>query len=241
MNRRPAAVSAVLVVAALGAAGCQSTQDKAAALRAQGAEAIETRTVKVGAENKDVEVTGTHVLQDANGTAVVLELKNTGKDRLADVPIVIDVKGADGASLYRNDIDGLEPSLQQYAVLRPGRDAVWVNDVVTAATEPKSVDAEIGKGKVLEQAEPRVTLQNRELREDPDGTSLTGFVANKSDIEQKDIVVFAVGYRDGKVVAAGRGQVPRVKPGARSRFNIFFIGNPKGARIELDVPPTVTS
>jgi hypothetical protein len=239
--RRPAAIAALLALAALGASGCQSTQDKAAALRAQGQEAIETRTVKVGAENKDVDVAGTHVLQDANGTAVVLELKNTGKDRLADVPILIDVKGADGASLYRNDIDGLEPSLQQYAVLRPGRGAVWVNDVVTAASEPKSVDAEIGKGEVLQQAEPRVTLQNRELREDPDGTSLTGFVANKSDIEQKDLVIFAVGYRDGKVVAAGRGQVPRVKPQARSRFNIFFIGNPKGARIELDVPPTVTS
>ena len=241
MSRRPAAASAVLVVAALAAAGCQSTQDKAAALRAQGAEAIETRTVKVGAENKDVEVTGTHVLQDANGTAVVLELKHTGKDRLADVPVVIDVKDAAGASLYRNDIDGLDPSLQQYALLRPGRDAVWVNDGVTAASEPKTVDAEIGTGEVLRQPEPRVTLQNRELRADPDGTSLTGFVANKSDIEQKDIVIFAVGYRDGKVVAAGRGQVPRVKPRARSRFNIFFIGNPKGARIELDVPPTVTS
>lgn len=239
--RRPAATAAVLVLAALGAAGCQSTQDKAAALRAQGQEAIQTRTVKVGAENPDVEVTGTHVLQDANGTAVVLELKNTGKDRLADVPILIDVKGADGTSLYRNDIDGLEPSLQQYAVLRPGRDAVWVNDVVTAASEPKSVDAQIGKGKVLDRPEPRVTLQNRKLRDDPDGLSLTGFVANKSDIEQRDLVIFAVGYRDGKVVAAGRGQVPRVKPRARSRFNIFFIGNPKGARIELDVPPTVTS
>lgn len=239
MNRRTLTVAIVAV--ALGAAGCESTQDKAAALRTQGAAAIETRTVKVGAENKDVEIRGTHVLQDANGTAVVLELTNTGKKRLADVPLVIDVKGADGASLYRNDIEGLEPSLQQYALLRPGRDAVWVNDVVTAATEPKRVDAEIGQGRALEQAEPRVTLQNRQLREDPDGISLTGFVNNKSDVEQKDIVVFAVGYKGDEVVAAGRAQVPRVKPRSRARFNVFFIGNPKGARIELDVPPTVTS
>lgn len=231
----------IVVAAALGAVGCQSTQDKAAELRERGAEAIETRTVKVGAANPDVEVKGKHVLQDPNGTAVVLELKNTSKDRYADVPIIIDVKGADGASLYRNDVEGLEPSLQRYSVLRPGREAIWVNDVVTAASEPKAVDAEIGKGKPLPEAEPRVTLQERTLREDPDGTSLTGFVNNKSDVEQKDIVIYAVGYRGGKVVAAGRGQVPRVKPRARARFNVFFIGNPKGARIELDVPPTVIS
>lgn len=240
MTRRALAPLAVLL-AGVAAAGCQSTQDKAAELRREGQAAIGTRTVAAGAQSKDVELLGTHVVQDANGTAVVLELRNTSKTRLAKVPIIIDVKGSDGSSLYRNDTEGIEPSLQRYSVLRPGREAVWVNDVVTAADTPSKIDTTIGAGTPLSSPEPRVTLQNRQLRADPDGTSLTGFVNNKSEIEQKDIVVYAVGYRGGKVVAAGRAQVPRVKPRSRARFNVFFIGNPKGARIELDVPPTVTS
>lgn len=238
MSRR-AATCLALAGLALGAAGCTSTQDKAAALQAQGAGAIDTKTVAVGKTNPDIEVVRDHVVQDENGTAVVLELRNTSKTRYAEVPVIIDVQGEGGASLYRNDIEGLERSVQQYAVLRPERDAIWVNDVVTAAEKPAGVTAEIGAGTVLDTEEPRLTIQNRELRDDVDGATLTGFIANKSDVPQKDVVVYAAAYDGNKVVAAGRAMVPTVKAKARTRFNVLFIGDPTGARIELDVPPTV--
>lgn len=238
MTRRAVTCLAVAGLA-LGAAGCTSTQDKAAALQAQGTGNIDTRTVQAGKANPDVEVVREHILSDENGTAVVLELRNTSKTRYAEVPIIIDVQGEGGQSLYRNDIEGIERSVQQYSVLRPEREAIWVNDVVSAAEEPADVQVEIGKGSVLDTKEPRMTIQNRELRDDVDGATLTGFVANKSDIEQKDVVIYAAAFNGTKLVAAGRAMVPQVKAKARTRFNVLFIGDPRGARIELDVPPTV--
>ena len=39
-------------------------------------------------------------------------------------------------------------------------------------------------------------------------------------------------------VAAGRAQINRLKPGKRARYQVFFIGNPRGARLEVAAPPT---
>ena len=58
-----------------------------------------------------------------------------------------------------------------------------------------------------------------------------GFAANRSKVEQRKLVIFAVARKGGRVVAAGRAQINRVKPRKRTRYTIFFIGNPRGARI----------
>jgi len=50
-------------------------------------------------------------------------------------------------------------------------------------------------------------------------------------------VVFAVARRGGRVVAAGRGQIPRLKPGKRVRYQAFFIGNAHGAHVAVSAPP----
>jgi len=54
-------------------------------------------------------------------------------------------------------------------------------------------------------------------------------------------VISCVARRGGRVVAAGRAIVDRL--GAKGTkpqlFRIFFIGNPKGAKLTLFAPPTV--
>ena len=65
-----------------------------------------------------------------------------------------------------------------------------------------------------------------------------GGLVNRSKVLQRDIVVFAVARRGKRVVAAGRAAVERLKPGARATFQVFFIGDPRGARLTLAAPPT---
>ncbi len=65
-----------------------------------------------------------------------------------------------------------------------------------------------------------------------------GKVTNRSDVEQRNLTVFAVARKDGRVVAAGRGAVERLKPRASATYQVFFIGNPEGARLTLAAPPT---
>jgi hypothetical protein len=54
--------------------------------------------------------------------------------------------------------------------------------------------------------------------------------------------VFAVALKGDKVVAAGRALVPKVLPGdpaKKPRFRLYFIGDPKGAKIDVTVAPNV--
>jgi len=241
MARRFLTVGLVVVAGAVAIGGCESTQDKAAKLTASSGEAFKQKGLEVTKENPDIEVVDTWALQDENGTAVAVRLRNRSKDRLVEVPIAVDVQDATGKSLYRNDASGLDPSLVGIAMLRPGEEVTWVNDQVVAAGKPVKVKAKVGAEKrVLPAEEPRITLQQIEQESDPAGAVITGFVMNKSEIDQRDIVVYASATKGDEVVALGKGQVQRVKPGQRAPFNVFFIGDPTGAKVDLAVPATVT-
>jgi hypothetical protein len=70
-------------------------------------------------------------------------------------------------------------------------------------------------------------------------------VANASSIPQKRLVISCVARRGPDILAAGRGIVDRLAPAADSRkpttFTVFFIGDPKGARVACAAPSTVLS
>lgn len=235
-------VMALLCVTLAGPAlaGCESTQDKAAKLAASSKDAFSAKGQQVTKENPDVEVVATDVLQDPNGTAVAVTLRNRSDKALVGVPISVDVEGPKG-SLYKNDAAGLDTSLISVALLRPQEQLTWVNDQVIVAEKPKGATALAGAQKsVLTTEVPRITLQQIKVSNDQEGPKATGFVVNKSDVDQRELVIYGVAKKGGKVVAAGKGQVPRVKAGKRVEFNVFFIGDPTGATLDLAVPATVT-
>jgi hypothetical protein len=194
----------------------------------------------VSRQSKDVKVLSTDAVQDENGTAAVVRVRNTSKSALAQVPVTVDVRGARASrSLFRNDDAGLEPSLVRVPLLRPGEEFEWVNDQIAVAEKPGSVKAKVGEAKSVASDIPRVTVTRPRLEQDPvSGVAAVGFAANRSKVEQRKLVIFAVARKGGRVVAAGRAQINRVKPRKRARYTIFFIGNPRGARISLEAPPT---
>ena len=151
------------------------------------------------------------------------------------------MKGPGGKSLFRNNAAGLEQSLVQAPLLLPGRDLFWVNDQVTAAEKPGKIDVKVGgEKKRVSGAPPKLDLAKVKVTDDPvDGPAASGFVVNRSGVEQRKVVVFGVARSGQKVVAAGRGQVNRLKAHKKARFTIFFIGDPRRGRLTLSAPPTV--
>jgi hypothetical protein len=226
---------------AVALAGCESTQSKSERLARAGAGAIGTqRGTLVSRQSKDVKVLSTDVLRDENGAAVVVSMRNVGPKALAQVPVSIDVRGRRaGKSLFRNDQPGLEPTLAHVPLIRPREEFTWVNDQVAATGRPRAVRAKAGDARVVRAGIPKVTVTRPRLEQDPvSGMAAVGFAANRSRVDQRKLVVFAVARRAGRVVAAGRAQINRLKAGKRARYTIFFIGNPRGARISLEAPPT---
>ena len=228
------------VCAAVLAAGCQSTQEKSAELERKGGEAFKEEGLSVKRASRDVKVLSKAVLSDENGAAAVAQLKNVSKRTLVRVPVAIDVLGKKRKSLFKNDDPGLEPSLVGVSVLRPGEEIFWVHDQVFATAKPQKVAVKAGKDAGGAPAKlPEIQVTPAKLVVDAtSGVAAEGKVRNRSDLLQKKLVIFGVARRAGKVVAAGRSQVERLKPRKSATYQIFFIGNPRGAQIELAAPPT---
>lgn len=239
--RRPGATPACAVAAALASAlaGCESTQDKAARLHKGSSTAFERGGVRVLEPNPDVKVLLTEVVAGDGSAAVVVRMRNASAHTLARLPVAIDVRDGARKSVFRNDAPGLERSLAELALLRPGEELSWVNDQVPAQGRPRQATARIGVAGRTPGRAPRMRIQGARLGRDGDAATAIGFVRNDSGVEQRELIVYAVARRSGRVVAAGRAQIQRLAPRARGAFTVFFAGDPRGARLEISAPPTV--
>lgn len=231
-------VAAVWAAAALTA--CESTQDKSDRIaRAGGGVKLAAKGHAVARQSREVKVVRTALLQDANGAAVVVAMRNRTGRPLMNVPVTFDVRDRRGRSVYRNDAAGLEPSLIG-APLLPGHGTLlWVNDQVQLPAPGRNARARTGGGRSVAKRIPRIVVSRPHLQQDPvSGVAANGKVTNDSKVEQRKLIVYAVAVKHGRPVAAGRAQVNKLKPGKRANYQIFFIGNPRGAKVQVVAPPT---
>jgi hypothetical protein len=228
---------AVLAGATLTA--CQSSQDKAKAIQEQ-AIASAPKPLVIPKPNKDVKVTNSTLLHDQNGDAVVVELKNESNQTLVNVPILVDVRDPKGKTVYKNNTAGLDFALNHIAVIEPGETFDWVNDQVTS--EGKNVKVTVGQpeGKAPSGPLPELDVSSPKAGNDFSGAKVSGTVTDKSKLDQQHLILFAVARQGGRIVAAGRGQIKALKIGAKpAPYVIYFIGNPVGADVTIQAPPTV--
>jgi hypothetical protein len=228
----------VLLLLPLLLAGCETTQETSARLAKQAKHAFKEVGLKVGHASADVRVLDTAVVHDANGSAVVVTLRNRTARTIVSAPVAIVVKGRVGGAVFRNDAPGLEPALTHVASLAPHARLDWVNDQVTADA-PVGVDAVVGAGRAGGKL-PALKVGRPRIEVDPtNGPTAVGTVTDRSKIVQTNLVVFCVARKAGKVVAAGRSLIPRLQPGKPASYHVFFIGDPRGARLTVAAPPTV--
>jgi hypothetical protein len=222
---------------------CQSTQDRSAQLEKEGGkELLSAASVTIDKESTDVKVTSKTLLTDRYGSAVVLGLHNSSGKNLVNVPILIEVLDAKGKSVYENDIPGIEPALAAVPYIPAGGDTEWVNDQVLASGKPKSVKVKVGASTDSYSGEmPEIAVSEPTVEGDPvSGLEATGTVVNKTGTEQERLLLYAIGRKDGKVVAAGRGAIEHMKATTKPlHYDIFFIGNPTGTDLEVTQFPTL--
>jgi hypothetical protein len=239
---RRAGALALAAVAPLGLAACQSTADKSARIAREGRQAVKAAgRLRVDRPNADVRAVRAVVVRGTGGAAAAaVELRNRGARAQADVPVLIDVRDAKGASVYRNDTVGLQPALQRLALVRGRGSAWWVNDQVLSASPPRTVTARVGAARTVARTAD-VALRDIHFESDATGRFLTGIATNKSRAVVRDVPVFGVALRGRRVVAAGRALLTRLVPAATAkkpfRFRLFFVGDPRGARVVLTVAP----
>jgi hypothetical protein len=86
---------------------------------------------------------------------------------------------------------------------------------------------------------PQISIAGAHLIEDPSsGAGAEGSVVNHSSVSQSELVVNAVVRHAKEVVAVGRAVLPVAAAGASTRFQLFFVGDPRGGKLEVSSPPT---
>jgi hypothetical protein len=228
---------------ALALTACESNQERSAKLEkaaelhkgeAAKRRDLAQRALTITQVSKKIEIIATDLVRGREGDAAIVTLRNTSNTTLSDVPVQIDVRNAHGASLYTNDVPGLSPTLASVALIPAHTVITWIDDQVQATGVPVSVSAKVGEGTPSSAGLPQLSVQGAHVAE---GES-EGSVVNHSQVSQQELVVYAVARRAGKIVAAGRAVLPAASAGASTPFQIFFVGNPAGAQLEVSAPAT---
>jgi hypothetical protein len=231
------------VLVALALTGCESNQERSAKLEkverpreeeAARHRALAQRALTITRASTRVKVIATAIVHDAEGAAAVVSLRNTSSTPLGDVPIQITVRNARGASVYTNSTPGLSPTLLSVALLPAHGVVTWIDDQVQAAGTPASVSAKVGEGTPAAGATPKLEVVGAHLSE----AQAEGNVVNHSAVVQQELVVDALARRAGRIVAAGRAVLAQAAAGATTPFQIFFVGDPSGALLEVSAPAT---
>lgn len=237
--RAAAAFGVVGALLALG--GCTTTQDRSAALAKDASEAAEAKKFKVGKTNGEVEAASVTRLQGEGAAAIVVRVKNPTNATQVTVPIGLDLYDKAKASLYTNRVDGLEPALNNLAVVPPG-ESWWVNNQVPA-DKPARTRVRIGTSKVatVPPKLPEIEVsEDLEIGEDVGVITGSGTVSNRSAVDQVRLTIYAVAFKGGKVVAAGRAVIDRLPANTKkpAKFNVYFTGDPRGAKLRVFAPPS---
>lgn len=238
----PALVALAAVALVTTGSGCETTAQKSARIGEELGPVKQEVGLKITKRNQEVKVVAATVLSDAEGAAVVVEVRSSAGTALADVPIAIDVLDAKGKSVYRNDLPGLETALTAIPYVPARGTAVWVNDQVLATGKPADVKATVGAGGTAVGAPPpKFTASPPQVEGDPySGVVAGGNVENESGEKNDRVLIYAVARRGGKVVAAGRGAIEKVKEERKPLpYNVYFIGDPSGAEVEISLFPTL--
>jgi len=235
---------AALALVGLALTGCETSAEKSAKLEREAKLHVAPAAQKglsITRPSTQVAIRSATLVNGSEGTAAVVVLRNNTSRALHDVPLAISVRNAHGAVVYANSAAGLARTLVSVPLIPAHGEVTWVDDQVQARSgSAVSITAEAGQAPGASGAIPRITVDGAHLYEDQtNGIGAEGTVTNHSALEQRELVVYAVALRSGHVVAAGRAVVPSAPAGAATPFQVFFVGEPKGARLQVSAPPTI--
>jgi len=230
------AAAPLCALAALAVSGCETTQQLSARIgRSLGHQNAIAGTTATGALNRAVRVDATALIA-GNPAAVAVLLTNESATAQTDVPVGLDVRDAKGASVYRNNTAGIEPSLQQLALLPAHATLWWVDDqVLSTGGAPSTVTVRVGTATAPARGAATIAVSGTSASDAFPGPHVSATLTNASSVAAHGLAVYAVTIRSGHAVGAGRALVASLAPGARAPVTIPITGVATGARIELTV------
>lgn len=229
-----------VALVAVGATGCWQSTLEAATHHKDAVVTVAPITVN---QNPNLEVAVEAVLSDPNATVVVVSVTNKDTKRTAVwVPISVKLTDAAGKVVASNIAGGNDETLTHFPSLPPDSTAYYVDDQFPAGLGATGATVKLGgQLQQLSQALPSITVSGVKVSDQAGLMQFTGTVTNTSKVTQPVLIVQAIARKGNTIVAAGTSVVRDLAPGAKASFLGFFIGSPKGAKVEVVAPATATS
>jgi hypothetical protein len=236
---RAAKLALAALALAFCLAACETSAEKSAKLEKIAKQqakrrATSQRGLSVTKLSTRLQVLATAIVSSSEGAVAVVMVRNSSATALRNAPIAITVRNHTDAVVYANNTPGLASALISIPLIPAHGELSWVDDQIPAGTGPGNVSARIGEGEPASRTTPRLSVAAVHLSDlgasEPEAE---GRVLNESGIAQREILVYAVARRGGKIVAAGSALVPQLPTGPGTRFQLYFIGSLRGAQVQF--------
>ncbi len=228
----------VVASLALTLTGCETTQERSAAIAKRLAHQRATVSVtRIATAGKRVKVLSAQLVHSTSGTAAVLELRNTSAQAVADIPILVFVRDAAGKQIYTNATVGDTSPTGEISLIEPRATVWWVDaNVLVGNATATHVSARIGAG-----TRPPARAARIEVTGLTSGSNFIGpFIAGRAingSAAASALTVYAVALSAGRVLAAGQSLIPSLGARKSSTFQLTVIGSPKGKSLSASIVP----
>jgi len=236
-------VAAAVCVCLCGSvlAGCQTTQQTAARLKIRSARLLQDRKpAKVTEVAPGITVLGTSVVRDGKRTAIAVDLQNTGKVPLTDLPLSLELER--GKKLI--EVNGRPLSYYQAhtAAIGAGEKTTWVFAGKKPVPDGGELSARVGKP-----VDPPTTPTNETLLDvsgikvtpSGSGATVTAEIHNPHEYPQYNVPVFAWARKGGRLVSAGQKTIEEVPTGGTESVSLDLIGDPGSTPVQVLAPATM--
>lgn len=228
--------------------GCATTQQEAARLQLNAARirASERRT-EVTVPGQAVEVTRVARVVTGGRSAFVVQVRNSGRRPLSDLPISVGIRVGRKRRIYVNLQSQAE--LSYFAAHLPlvgaGATLTWVYTTDRRLPARARPFALVGgtPSNTAPRTNPLPVVRARTVAPIPAGAAGASPVAialhNLSSVPQYQLQVYAVAEQAGRFVAAGSFTVPHLGSNATSRLKLPILGHIGNARLQIEAAPTI--
>lgn len=238
--RRGFKTGTALLCAAGLVAGCTTTQHEAQRVQLDSARgraaAVSTR---VTVPDPLIRSSVTTVAQGSK-TAFVVTVRNAGRRGVTDLPISVGYSLAGEGRVYLNAEAGLPYFEAHLPAVFPGHPRVWIytaqRSLPTGARPFALIGAKPAVRALL--TETDIPIDTR-WRSAGTGPVLKVRLDNTSSVPQYQLQLYAYGLRGGRVVAAGNTTLTDLGAGSTQRVRLPLLGTIDGARLRVEVVPTI--
>lgn len=235
---RVIATAALAALAAGSLAGCTTTQHEAQRVQLDGArERAAVLVTKVTSVSRTVRAAALATVAAGGQTAFVVTVVNSGRKGVSDLPISVGYVLAGHARVYLNDTAGLGYFETHLPAVFPRRPKLWILTVSRSLPAGARPFALIGpKPTVAAQLTESVSIAARYRYS---AGTLRIRLDNATSVPQYQLQLYAYARKEGRYLAAVNRTITDLGAGSTQRLTLRLVGNPQGARVALEIAPTI--